>query len=163
MLISHKGLWGYVAAVLLLSSTSAVACVMAPPASPEETAARILKYQTDLWTRSESVFLARVTRHGTVRMEWGSGLWAELTPVLQLKGARATERTRIQHTGFTSCGPAPFLDALHPTPDDFYIVYSASEAPAPGSIDATLRLPALVEPLAIAAWNEAASRGADQD
>ncbi|RYG75158.1 MAG: hypothetical protein EON59_18500 [Alphaproteobacteria bacterium] len=163
MLINKTRPWTLAAAVLLLGPTNAEACLMAPPASPEETAARTREYQSDLWTRSDSIFVARVTRHGTVQMEWGRGLWTELTPVLQLKGERRTARTRIQHTVFTSCGPAPILDALHPAPDEFYIVYSTSAAHEQGSINATLRLQDLVDPLAVTAWSEATASRADQD
>lgn len=133
-------------------SSGAFACVMAPPAGPEEVAARTLRYQADLWRRSQSVFIVRTERPGRVR---NGGSRAVLVPVLQLKGPSTTDALRVAHTHWTSCGPAPFLDALNGQADEFFVAYSAAVVPDGASILATLRPMELIEPQAYEAWQAA--------
>lgn len=146
----------YLLAAGILSSaslTSAVqACVLAPPATPEEVSARTLRYQADLWSRSKSVFIVRTERPGRLQ---NGGLRATLVPVLQLKGTRTNDNLRVAHTHWTSCGPAPFLDALNGMSDEFFIAYSADTDPTGSSILSTLRPSELIEPQAQAAWRAA--------
>ena len=146
----------YIFAAVMLSvaalTSAAHACVLAPPATPEEETARILRYQTDLWSRSQSVFLVRTDKPGRVK---NGGLQATLVPILQLKGARTTEPLRVAHTQWTSCGPAPFFDALNGRSDEFFVAYSTDADPTESSVLATLRPSELIEPQAQAAWRAA--------
>ena len=144
------------AACLAIAAQPAEACVLAPPASSEVVTERTLAYQTQLWTRSDLVFLSRVDRIGSVRLSgYGSrGLRAELTPALALKGQLPTRPVPIRHTTFTSCGPIPFLDALDGQEGDWFVTYARS-LPSGLSVDATVRVADLVEPEALRAWRKA--------
>lgn len=145
-----------VAAASMLAGAAA-ACTPAPPASPEEVAARVLRYQEEQWTRAGSVYLAQATSEG--RSPPSSGplrTWTELTPVLQLKGKPVTERVRIHQTGMSSCGPLPYLDVLMEKAGGYYLVYSTSQTTEQDAIIATVRVRELVEPQAIEAWRAAA-------
>lgn len=142
--------------VVAAAGSPALACVMAPPANPEVQRQRVIDFQTSLWDRSEAVFVAMLKHPGQIRIEGGGwGREAELRPILQLKGPPTTASITIRHTSFTSCGPAPALDALNPKADDMYVVYSSSASPTGASIIGTISPEKLMEPRTLAAWSEA--------
>lgn len=140
------------ATIVGFSATAVSACVMAPPASAEEVSARTLRWQADLWTRSPSVFLVRTERPGRAG---DIGLSATLIPVLQLKGQSPTGDLRVRHTAMSSCGPSPFLDALNGERGQFFVAFSSEAAPTGSSIQSTIPLSDLIEPMTIAAWRAA--------
>lgn len=131
--------------------SSASACLVPPPASPEVMASRVLTYQTDLWTQSGAVFIARSEQPARVEF----GFRATLVPVLKLKGPEVDTDIVIAHNAWTSCGPSPFLDALNGRSDQYYVVYSSEMTPTSGSITATIPLSDLVDPHALQGWSEA--------
>jgi hypothetical protein len=157
----HKLRLGLLAASVTASwivASAAAACVLAPPASSEETAARVLRFQDEQWTRAQNVYLAQTTSEGRSMAEDGAlRVWTELTPVLQLKGHPVTAPQRVQQTGMSSCGPLPDLQVLLEKSGGYYIVYSSSPTATPDSIRATVPVRKLVEPHAIAAWRAAAA------
>lgn len=156
----HRAALSVIVAVVAVavSATSGAACVMAPPGPPEVMAARTMNYQTRLWAQSESIYVARVTDSGRVPLGDVSGFRATLLPTLQIKGRVPLAPLTVQHTSFTSCGPHPFLDVLDFRPNEFYVVFSSTEEPAPGTILATLELDEIVEPHLLRAWAEAHAR-----
>lgn len=144
-------------------SSQALACVLAPPATPEVQRQRTLDFQASLWARSEAVFLASVEGRDQVKISDASGRMGEqvvLRPILQLKGPATTSLTTVRHTGLTSCGPAPFLDVLDPTAEGVFVVYSSSASPTGDTVIGTLGPKALVEPRALEAWAQAYAREA---
>ncbi|KSB89049.1 hypothetical protein AS593_09900 [Caulobacter vibrioides] len=146
------------------AGSPALACVMAPPATPEVQRQRTLDFQTSLWDRSEGVFVALLKHPGQIRLEGAGGApgrEASLKPILQLKGPPTTTSMTIRHTSFTSCGPAPALDALDPTAGDMFVVYSSSASPTGASIIGTISPEKLVEPRTRAAWSQAYGRKAN--
>ncbi|MDG2531302.1 hypothetical protein [Caulobacter endophyticus] len=148
-------------AIVAVGSSQAPACVMAPPATPEVQRQRTLDFQASLWDRSQTVFVARVERRGPVKIKGAhEGQEAVLRPVLQLKGPPVTPLVTVRHTHFTSCGPAPFLDALHPQAEGVFVVYSSSAEPTGEAVIGTLAPKALIEPRALEAWAKAYARAA---
>lgn len=140
------------ATIVAFSGTGVRACVMAPPAPPEVVAARTLRWQADLWARSPSVFLVRTERPGRAG---NINLSATLVPVLQLKGDAPHGDLRVHHSAMTSCGPSPFLDALNGERGQFFVAFSSDPTPTGASIQTTIRLSDLIEPMTIAAWRAA--------
>nr|WP_315050624.1 hypothetical protein [uncultured Brevundimonas sp.] len=138
--------------ISLCGVSEAVACLVPPPAPPEVVAARTAQWQSELWGRAQSVFIARTASPGRVR---NGGNRAILVPVLQLKGPEVKSGVRIAHTHWNSCGPAPWLDALNGRSDEFFVAYSSLAEPDGSSITATLRLNNLVDPTVIEAWSKA--------
>jgi hypothetical protein len=165
--MSHKprrGLAALTALSFWMAAGAAAACTPPPPASAEEVAARVVRYQQDRWTRSDSVYLALATNQGSSPPESGPlRIWTELTPVLQLKGRPVTQPLRIEQTGMSSCGPVPYLEVLLEKSGGYYLVYSTSQTTEQDAIIATVRVRELVEPQAIAAWRAAAARGGGQE
>ncbi|PVM92691.1 hypothetical protein [Caulobacter endophyticus] len=145
------------------AGSPALACVMAPPAGPEVQRRRTLDFQASLWDRSEVVFVALLQHPKEIWLQGAGGApgrEAALKPILQLKGPPTATSTTIRHTSFTSCGPAPALDALDPTAGDMFVVYSSSALPTGASIIGTISPEKLVEPKVRAAWSEAYGRKA---
>lgn len=150
-----------VLAVAAAGSSPALACTLAPPATPEVKRQRTLDFQASLWDRSEAVFLASVERRGQVTIGGGgsmTGQEAVLRPILQLKGPRVASPVTVRHTSVTSCGPAPFLDALHPQAEGVFVVYASSAAPTGDGIIGTLAPKAVIEPRVLEAWAQAYGR-----
>lgn len=64
-----------------------------------------ISQQQSWWDDSEFVFIARVERVGTVRLDFGETRRAHLRPVQWLKGEGRSRRFSVNHEGWTSCGP----------------------------------------------------------
>jgi hypothetical protein len=161
MKVLKRGL--LVGLAIAAAGSPALACVMAPSASPEVQRQRTLAFQASLWDRSEAVFVALLKHPKEIWLQGAGGApgrEASLEPILQLKGPPTTTSTTIRHTSFTSCGPAPALEALDPTAGDTFVVYSASASPTGASIIGTISPEKLVEPRAREAWSEAYGRKA---
>jgi hypothetical protein len=93
-------------------------------ARKRESDVALLKQQSDYWTRSTSVLVARIDhieplgKNGVYRL-----FRATLTPISSIKGARLTRPFTLKDTGATDCGTYGAGDATTGKPGELVIVY----------------------------------------
>ena len=140
------------AAFVLLSATTAHACLPPPPPPPEQGeseeayAARVAAWQAEraaqeaqwrhdqqlrLWDEADSVFIARIVRVQPHQAPmYGDSQRVTLRGIRQLKGRRYTNRFALQYTDATSCGPLPAFEAITGHVGDIYVVYVRGGRPS---------------------------------
>lgn len=140
-------------ALLFSVGSKASACMPPPPMTPEATAAMELEAQKKLWNKSASVFVARSEN---LRLDVSTlGNRVDLVPLLQLKGPVLRETVTVAHTGMSSCGPLPSLNALNDQAGGLYVVYSDTANPTAASVTNTMHPHFLREPAILEAWQAA--------
>ena len=145
----------WISAALLASvATPSLACAPPLPSPDEVVAQRVRNHQSELWDRSDVVFLSEASAFERISLPGGDGFSATLIPGLALKGNLPDERIAIRHTTFTSCGPIPFLDALSGREGEWFVTY-VRRLPSGLSIDATIPVADLVDDEALRAWRKA--------
>ena len=151
----HTALLMTASLLAALAPGAALACTPPLPVSTELAAQREQERQSELWTRSDAVFLAEISTIERLALQGGpSGMRADLSPSLALKGERPTGKIDIRHSTLTSCGYIPFFDALNGAQGDWYVVYTRA-LPGGLSVDATIPVDALVDKDAVRAWRKA--------
>lgn len=141
--------------VATLAPTAASACLPPLPVSAEVAAERERTRQAELWTRSDTVFLAELSDIEALpaASPREQGNRAELAPSLALKGEAPATRIDIRHTTLTSCGYLPFLDALSGDRGDWFVVF-ARDLPNGLSVDATIPVSNLADQETLRAWRK---------
>lgn len=145
------------AGILAASAPGAASACLPPlPVSAGVAAERERGRQSELWMRSDAVFLAQLSdiealAAATPRAQRNR---AELAPSLALKGDLPTTRIHIRHTILTSCGYLPFLDALNSDRGDWFVVF-ARDLPDGLSVDATMPVAGLIDAEVLRAWRKA--------
>ena len=120
----------------------AAACSVRP-FSPEER----IEWQSDLWRRSETVYLARIDRLRSFRDARGySGRRGVLVPIAVLKGGGPIPWVSLSATAETSCGLGSA--ALSGKQGDRFLVYSSARGPRVTSRVTTMALEDVVDPQA---------------
>lgn len=96
--------------------------------------------QAALWDGATAVAVVEVlsARDDVKLVPGGTGRGVRVKPVSWLKGGGDAKVIDIAHTGFTSCGPMPWWDAIQGQPGDRYIVFFSGEGRKQADMSGTL-------------------------
>jgi hypothetical protein len=133
-----------------LAASTAQACTLRPPGTPEEEARWALDAQAESMRESTVIFVAEIADIRAIDVQGSpvAGLEATLRPARALQGPLPRRALVLRQTDYTSCGMSPSWPAFYGQPGQSLIIFATAEDPGQEDVRDVvrvqdLRLPAL--------------------